>query len=79
MRTTLSLDQDVYEAAKALAESTGRTLGQVVSDLVRTAIKASQQPARETRGGLPVFRVSDQARIIPSDRAAKLQADEGVD
>lgn len=35
MRTTVTLDDDVYEAAKALAKASGKTLGQVLAELAR--------------------------------------------
>jgi hypothetical protein len=74
MRTTLTLDDDVCEAARALAVASGRRLGQVVSELVRRSLQAP--PAVASRNGLPVFTVKDGADIIPSDRARDLLADE---
>jgi len=74
MRTTLTLDQDVFEAARTLARASGRRLGQVVSELMRRGLRA-QQP-RASRNGLPVFDVSPDAPLIPSDRAHDLLADE---
>jgi hypothetical protein len=79
MRTTLSLEPDVYQAAKALAESSGRTMGQVVSELLRKAIRGTPEPPLDKEGAIPVFRVSERARIIPSNRAAELMAEEGVE
>jgi hypothetical protein len=74
MRTTLTLDDDVYEAAQSLARASGRRLGQVVSELVRRSLRAP--PAIASRNGLPVFTVKDGADIIPSDRARDLLAEE---
>ena len=74
MRTTLTLDDDVFEAARALALASGHRLGRVVSDLVRRSLLAP--PAVASRNGLPVFKVKDGADIIPSDRAGALLADE---
>jgi hypothetical protein len=76
MRTTITLDDDVFLAAKALAESTGRTLGNVLSDLARAGLKPRPHARR---GGLPVFDVPADAKVIPADRAAELLADEGVE
>lgn len=42
MRTTLNIDDDVLIKAKALAERQGRSLGQVVSDLVRQEMDRSK-------------------------------------
>ncbi len=74
MRTTLSLDDDVFEAAKALAASSGKKLGQVLSQLARRGLKVDT--TRSRKNGLPVFQVSPAAAIIPSNRAQKLLADD---
>ena len=39
MRTTLAIDDDVLAAAKALAELQDRSLGEVISDLARRALR----------------------------------------
>ena len=39
MRTTLDLDDDVLQAAKELAALQGKTAGQMVSELVRRALR----------------------------------------
>lgn len=59
MRTTLSIDDDVLEAARAIAAQTKRSLGAVVSELARKGLRP--RPAA-SRGGLPVFEVSEKAR-----------------
>jgi hypothetical protein len=74
MRTTLTLDRDVFEAAQALARASGRRLGQVVSELMRRGLRAPQ--AQAARNGLPVFTVPPDAPVIPSDRARDLLAEE---
>jgi len=75
MRTTVTLDDDVFQAAQSLARASGRRLGQVLSDLVRRALKAdSRNFARQD--GLPVFPVRTDAKIIPASRAAELMAKE---
>lgn len=79
MRTTLSLDDDIYETAKALADSTGKTLGNVISQLARKGMEAGSRFEPERDRGVPVFHVSDRARIIPGTRAAELMAEEGAD
>jgi hypothetical protein len=77
MRTTITLADDVYQAAKVLAEGSGRSLGEVVSELVRRALRPP--PPGRTEGGLPVFAVAPDAPIIPGHRAAELLAGEGAD
>jgi hypothetical protein len=54
MRTTLDLDEDVVVAAKELAAEQHRSLGSMISELVRLGLT----PARvEIEGDLPVIRV----------------------
>lgn len=75
MRTTLTLDDDVAEAARSLAQKTGKTLGSVVSELARRGLRPALPPARS--GKLPHFPVAADAEIIPGDRAARLLDEEG--
>lgn len=65
MRTTLSIDEDVLEAARAIAQQTRRSLGAVVSDLARRGLKP--RPEVRSRDGLPLFRVSEKARPFTPD------------
>jgi hypothetical protein len=66
MRTTLNLDEDVMEVARALASAERRPLGQVVSELARRGLAP-----RETRlgdeDGFPVFNVDPGAPAITGD------------
>ncbi len=74
MRTTVTIDQDVFEAAQSLADSSGQRLGAVLSQLARRGLRAETSTAR--KNGLPVFSVSPDAQVIPSSRAHQLLADE---
>ena len=55
MRTTLDIAPDVLAAARALADRDGRTLGEVVSDLARKALRPTK--ASKVRNGVPLLRV----------------------
>ncbi len=74
MRTTVTLDDDVFEAAQALVRSSGRTLGQILSQLARRGLRVRSEHA--SNNGLPVFAVSANAPVIPSGRAADVLGDE---
>ena len=76
MRTTVTLDDDVFEAARAQAQASGMKLGAVLSQLARRGLRASAHSA--TRSGLPVFKVQPNAAIIPSSRAKELLAEEAT-
>ncbi len=73
MRTTVTLDDDVFEAAQAQAQASGKKLGEVLSQLARRGLRASAQSA--TPSGLPVFSVQPNAAVIPSSRARDLLAE----
>jgi hypothetical protein len=53
MRTTLAIDDDVLTAAKAIARQQHRSVGEVVSDLARRALRPPAAPA--TRNGIPLL------------------------
>jgi hypothetical protein len=64
MRTTVTLDDEAYEAALSLAKTSGKRLGEVISDLIRRAVQKPQGHA--TRGGkrFPTFEVPSGAPMI---------------
>lgn len=53
MRTTLTIDDDVLTAAKAIARQQGRSAGEVVSELARRALR--RPPGRRERNGVPLL------------------------
>lgn len=59
VRTTLHIDDDVYKAAKSIAEAEGRTVGEVMSDLARKALAPRKYETDDD--GIPVFVVSERA------------------
>lgn len=62
MRTTLNLDDDVMRAVRSLARERGESLGAVVSDLVRKALRPTS--ARNYALDVPVFMVREGAPPI---------------
>jgi hypothetical protein len=74
MRTTVTLDDDVFEAARAQAEASGQRLGAVLSQLARRGLRDSAKVGH--KNGLPVFQISAHASIIPSNRARDILAEE---
>ena len=53
MRTTLDLDLDVLQAAKEIAATRGLSAGQVVSELLRKALRPA--PRARVRNGVPLL------------------------
>jgi hypothetical protein len=74
MRTTLTLEDDVAQAAQSLARASGRSFGQVVSELMRRGLQSGS--IKRSGKGVPTFAVDRHEEIIPSDRAATMLADE---
>ncbi|HVH26004.1 MAG TPA: hypothetical protein VM818_04565 [Vicinamibacterales bacterium] len=62
MRTTLHIDDDVYEAARHLADTERTTVGRVISRLARRGLKPSGRTRAER--GFPVFDVRGDAKPI---------------
>jgi len=53
MRTTLDIDDDVLKTAKALAAARRTTVGRIISELVREALRPSS--AAHVRNGVPLL------------------------
>lgn len=68
MRTTLEIDDEVVAAAKELASLEGRSLGSVISDLVRKGLT----PAKiDSEDGLPVIRVPAESTPITPEMVVR--------
>ena len=61
-RTTLSLDDDVLDAARAIAARDDRAIGEVVSDLARQSL--SRRRPKRNRLGLPLLPSSGERRKV---------------
>ena len=61
VRTTISIDEDVLQAARVLATAQRRSLGSVISDLARRGL-APRLERIGSEGGLPVFKIDADAR-----------------
>jgi hypothetical protein len=62
MRVTIRIDDDVFQAAKALAAHQKKPLGQVISNLMRKGLQPGKRLRQST--SFPVFPVPDGARPI---------------
>ncbi len=59
MRTTLSIDPEVLNAAKQIAAARSVSVGQIISELARKGLDARAQAS--SRHGFPVFNVGPDA------------------
>ena len=71
MRTTLDLDEDILNAAKALAAQERKPVGQFVSELLREALPA--------RGGANAMRAGERYGFRPIPAGGAVVTNEVVD
>ncbi len=72
MRTTLTIDDDVLEAARDLAVSQNRSLGEVISALTREALRPRTAPSF-TPSGVPHLPVRPDATPVTLDMVNRLR------
>ena len=72
MRTTLSLDDDVFASVKSYAKNRSLGLGKAVSDLVRKGLRA-RLPTRMEDGFL-VFDTPPDSPPVTSERVKELES-----
>ena len=75
MRTTLDIADDVLQAAKERARREGRSAGEVISDLARTALTAPVSSAKATKASEP----RSHYGIRPFPRRGNLVTNEFID
>ena len=73
MRTTLQIDDDLYQATKSIAMAEDRTIGEVVSALLRKALL--QRDYLEDPEDIPSFRVSEDAPPLTLEMVRKADED----
>jgi len=71
MRTTLNVDDDVYEAARALAESERQPIGRVLSRLARRGLAPARVPATRSGRGFPVVRLPTGSRPVTAEAVSR--------
>lgn len=80
VRTTVTLDDDIYEEALGQSKATGRSLGAVLSEMARHALRSDTRPMcnvdKETR--FPTFDVPPDAALISASRVQKALDESGI-
>jgi hypothetical protein len=74
MRTTLSLDDDVFQVVKTYAENRSLAMGKALSELVRRGLSAPVKT--RVVNGLVVFDVPEDSAAVTSELVKRLEADE---
>ena len=78
MRTTVTLDDDVYAAAVHLSRASGDRLGKVLSILARRGLTPRAEPPRQKSRRFPVFEVPSGSPIVPASRIERIIDEEGL-
>lgn len=63
MRTTLAIDDDVLIAAKAIARQQRKSIGEVLSELARRALRR-QEDVPTSRSGIRLLPISNSNAVI---------------
>ena len=71
MRTTLVIAEDVHRAAVELAKESGKSLGDVVSELARNGLRRQVEPGM-VRNGIRLLRQESSGPTITSEMVRSL-------
>jgi hypothetical protein len=74
MRTTLRLDDDVFQVVKNYAEHRALGMGKALSELVRRGLSAPVKT--RVVNGLVVFDVPEDSEPVTSEQVKRLEAEE---
>jgi hypothetical protein len=72
MRTTLTLDDDIFKLAARQAKSRGVSLSKTVSDLVRRGLNAPTPSV--DKGGLVVFKLPADSPRVTTEAVRRFEA-----
>ena len=72
MRTTLTIDDDILSAAKEMAFVQKKSIGEVVSDLARSALTSPPRP-RRVRNGILLLPVQPGSGPVTSELVKQLE------
>jgi hypothetical protein len=72
MRTTLVIDDDVLSAAKEIAATENRPVGEVISSLARRALLPAETRLK-SRNGIPLLKVRKGAPRVTSELVRQLR------
>ena len=77
MRTTVTLDEDVYQAAVHLSRVSGDRLGKVLSTLARRGLAPGKPAPKKSSRRFPTFDVPPGSPVIPASRIEGIIDEEG--
>ena len=79
MRTTLTIDDELFLHARRVAQERRISIGVAVSELLREGIRAQQQPPTSARAcRTPYGLLPPRGETITSDHVRRLMDEEGI-
>lgn len=80
VRTTVTLDDDVYQEALRQSRATGKSLGAALSEMARHALRSGARPMCDAEQGtrFPSFYVPPDTPLIPASRVQKALDESGI-
>jgi hypothetical protein len=76
MRTSVTLEEDVYQHAMLYARGRGLTLGRAIGELIRPPAKTAASTLRRSPEGFPLFPL--RGRVITPEMVKQYGEDEIV-
>jgi hypothetical protein len=77
MRTTIMVDDDVFDAAMQISRTSGVRIGKVISDLARRGLKPVAEVQVVQKGRFPVFAVGPDTPMMDAELVQRVLDEEG--
>jgi hypothetical protein len=73
MRTTIALDDEMFDLVRRQAKQRGVSLGRAVSDLIRRGLNAPAEA--EQKNGVVMFKLPSDSPEITTERVRRLESE----
>ena len=77
MRTTIIVEDDVFDAAMQISRTSGVRIGKVISDLARRGLKPVSEVQIVQKGRFPVFAMGPDAPEMDAELVQRVLDEEG--
>jgi hypothetical protein len=78
MRTTLEIDDAIHAAVRDLAKVENSSIGKVLSDLAREALRKRTSTSFTTRNGVPLLPARPDAVLVTNEMVDQIREEEGI-
>lgn len=77
MRTTIIIEDDVFDSAMQISRTSGIRIGKVISDLARRGLNPVSEVQVVQKGRFPVFSVGPDTPMMDADLVQRVLDEEG--